>query len=96
LIVIKLPFPRSLLFESGVSDGGIEAGARKQCAALLQGRGPEARPSHFNNNFTLILAKNYDESARRADNHPHGILCSPVDASAPMLTTIVDHAPTAQ
>ena len=92
----ELPFPRSLLFESGFNDGGSEAGGRKQCAAHLQDRGPEARPFPFNNNFTLILVKNYDENARRADRDPHGILCSPVDASAPMLTTIVDPTPTVQ
>ena len=92
----ELPFPRSLLFGTGFNDGGSEAGGRKQCAAHLQDRGPEARPFHFNNNFALILAKNYDEKARRADRDPHGIFCSPVYASAPMLTTIVDPTPTVQ
>ena len=67
-------------FESGVDSGGNEAGARKQCAVLLWDRGPEARPFHFNNNFMLILSKNYDENTRGADRDPHGILCSPMDA----------------
>ena len=61
-------------FESGVDDGGRKAGARKQCAALLQDRGPELRFFHSPNNLLLILAKNYDENARRADRDPHGIL----------------------
>ena len=84
------------MFESGFNDGGSEAGGWKQCAAQLQDRGNEARSFHYNNNFTLILGKNYDENARRADRDPHGILCSHVDASAPMLTTIVDPTPTVQ
>ena len=70
--------------------------ARKQCAVLLRDRGPEARPFHLNNNFMLILAKNYDENARRADRDPHGTLCSPMDAWAPQMPTVslraVDHA----
>ena len=74
-------------FESGVDSGGNEAGARKQCAVLLWDRGPEARPFHFNNNFMLILSKNYDENTRGADRDLHGILCSPMDASAPQTPT---------
>lgn len=35
----------------------------------------------------LILAKIYDENARRADRDPHGILCSPMEASAPQTPT---------
>ncbi|KAF8475262.1 hypothetical protein DFH94DRAFT_683952 [Russula ochroleuca] len=56
--------------ESGIDDGGSEAGAWKQRVALLHDQG-------------AILAKNYDENARRARRDPHSIFRSPVDASAP-------------
>ena len=48
----------------------------------LQDRGPEVRLFYSPNNLVLILAENHDENARRADRDPHGILYSPVDASA--------------
>ena len=71
-------------FESGVDDGGT--GKRKQCTAHLQ-EGPEARPSHSPNSFVLILAKNYDENARRADRDTHAIHCNPADASVLQMQT---------
>jgi hypothetical protein len=71
-----------LLFESSVDDGGSETGGRKQCADAPAGPRTQARPFHFNNNFTLIFAKDYDENARCADCDTHGTLCSSVDASA--------------
>ena len=66
---------------------GAKQASGNSARMLLQDRGHEARPFHFNNNFTLIFAKNYDENARRADCDPHGILRSPVNASASQTPT---------
>lgn len=77
--------------ESGV-DGGSEASARKQYAALVQDQGPKPTPLPPFNNPTLeqaFLAKNYDENARRADRDPRGIFRSPVDPSAPPAAGLV-------
>ena len=41
---------------------GAKQAVGNSARMLLQDRGHEARPSHFNNNFTLIFAKNYDEN----------------------------------
>lgn len=71
-------------FESGVDDGGT--GKRKQCTARLQ-EGPEARLFHSPSSFVLILAKNYDENARRADRDKHAVHCNPADASVLQVQT---------
>jgi hypothetical protein len=73
-----------LSLESGVDNGGSEAGVNSaQRSCRTEDPTPEARLSIPLISFTLILAKNYDENARRADRDSHHSLCSPVDASVP-------------